>query len=133
MTKSRLPCPSSDKTDKYPLCICMICLEILSPIPELEGLVVKNRIKIRSWTSTCMPVPLSLARIKVLPSSLMPADSSIRGLEQWRVASKAFSIRLISTCSIRPLSAITCRCAVVGMILILSSRFLNRRQMSFRK
>ena len=59
--------------------MCMICLEMLSPMPEPDGLVVKNGIKIRSCTSIGMPVPLSLTWIKVLPSSLMPADNSICG------------------------------------------------------
>ena len=45
VSRKRLPFPASEITVRLPLCIYMICREILSPMPEPTGLVVKNGMK----------------------------------------------------------------------------------------
>ena len=96
----QLPFPTVDCTVIFPPCRFITCLHKLSPMPEPEGLVVKNGTKILSCTSGRMPSPLSLTVIRHCHERAGSIFTSIRGCSFLLHASLAFLIRLISTCSI---------------------------------
>lgn len=54
-----LPSPMDERTEISPFCRCIICCEILSPIPDPLFFVEKNGIKICSRFSRGMPHPVS--------------------------------------------------------------------------
>lgn len=96
----QLPFPISEETVMVPPCRFMICLHKLSPMPDPDGLVVKNGTNTLSITSGRMPSPLSrTVRLQTFPGTCSNS-TSICGAVFCPQDSLAFLIRLISTCSI---------------------------------
>ncbi len=90
VSRKRLPFPASEITVRLPLCIYMICREILSPMPEPTGFGRKERYE-DALLNVCRNACPVIADLDIVfPSALIPADSSIRGFSHSCVASSAF-------------------------------------------
>jgi hypothetical protein len=87
-----------------------------SPVPEPAGFVVKNGSKIRAWTSSLIPSPVSVTVITTEgPRLARPASAdapferltSIASVPPSGIASRALAARFSSTCSSCPWSTST--------------------------
>ena len=88
-----------------------------SPVPLPAAFVVKNGSKMRACVASSMPTPVSVTEIFTYEPGLMPRyllatssstsafDVAICSEPPFGIASRAFTTRFISTCSICPASA----------------------------